>query len=230
VAGGAAVGLSTAEYVGRMARSPRWRRLATDERRTELLETGLELFTGRSLQSIGIQEIAEKAGVSPGLIYHYFGSKHGFFLEVVRYSEQRTRDAMTPDDDEALDDAQRLRAALSNYFAHVEQTRASYVAIVQGAAPNDPDVAAIVDEFRWTSIDLILAALGQEASEPCRRTLYGWTAMVETIALQGELTPEQQDEVVTICHKTLEAILASCGVLQPRVVDTEGQITRPLDA
>jgi AcrR family transcriptional regulator len=212
-----------------MPRSPRRRRLATDDRRNELLQSGLELFRGRSLESIGIQEIAEQAGVSPGLIYHYFGSKRGFFLEVVRYSEQQTRAAMVPDDAGELDAAGLLRQSLLRYFEHVDQTRASYVAIVQGAAPNDPDVAAIIDEFRWTSIDQILAALGGAASESCRRSLYGWTAMVEAIALQGDLEPSAREEVVTICHKALEAILASCGVLRPRVVDTEGTITRPLD-
>lgn len=48
-------------------------RLQTEERRAQLLEASLVLFTERSYDDVSIDDIAESAGVSKGLLYHYFG-------------------------------------------------------------------------------------------------------------------------------------------------------------
>jgi AcrR family transcriptional regulator len=59
-------------------------RLQVDERRTQLLELGLRLFTDRSYDELSIDDIARAAGISKGLLYHYFPSKRDYYVEVVR--------------------------------------------------------------------------------------------------------------------------------------------------
>ena len=59
-------------------------RLAPDERRSQLLDLGVRLLASRSLDELSIDLLAEEAGISRGLLYHYFGNKHAFHEAVVR--------------------------------------------------------------------------------------------------------------------------------------------------
>jgi AcrR family transcriptional regulator len=63
---------------------PRWRRLEPDERREQILEHAVKLFSERPYAEVSTTDIARVTGVARGLINHYFGSKRGLYLEVVR--------------------------------------------------------------------------------------------------------------------------------------------------
>ena len=58
-------------------------RLQVDIRRQQLLELGLELFAHQTYDGLSIDEIAKRAGVSKGLLYHYFPSKRAFYVAAV---------------------------------------------------------------------------------------------------------------------------------------------------
>src|SRR6201987_3738501 len=64
-------------------RTPR-RRLSPDDRRAELLALGAEVFGQRPYDEVRIDEIAERAGCSRALMYHYFPDKRAFFAAVVK--------------------------------------------------------------------------------------------------------------------------------------------------
>ena len=59
-------------------------RLSHDERRQQLLEVGLRLFTERPYDDFSMEEAAETAGVSKGLLYHYFPTKRDYYMSVIR--------------------------------------------------------------------------------------------------------------------------------------------------
>ena len=61
-------------------------RFSVDERRAQLLELGLRLFGDRSYDDVSIDDIAREAGVSKGLLYHYFGSKRVFYAACVEHA------------------------------------------------------------------------------------------------------------------------------------------------
>ena len=61
-------------------------RLSPEERRTQLLDTGVRLLATRSLDELSIDTLAEEAGISRGLLYHYFGGKQGFYEAVVQHA------------------------------------------------------------------------------------------------------------------------------------------------
>jgi AcrR family transcriptional regulator len=42
-----------------------------------ILENALKLFSARGYDAVGVQEIAEAAGITKPTLYHYFGSKEG---------------------------------------------------------------------------------------------------------------------------------------------------------
>ena len=55
-----------------------------EARRKQLLELGLKLFGQMSFAEVSIDDIAARAGISRGLLYHYFKGKRGFYTETVR--------------------------------------------------------------------------------------------------------------------------------------------------
>ena len=62
------------------------RRLAPEARRQEILDAARRLYADRPYDRVSTGEVAEAAGVTRGLVHHYFGSKRDLFLEVMRGS------------------------------------------------------------------------------------------------------------------------------------------------
>ncbi|EMV4835388.1 helix-turn-helix transcriptional regulator, partial [Listeria monocytogenes] len=51
-----------------------------DEKRLKILEAAMGEFTEKGYQAASTNKICEKAGVSKGLIFHYFGSKEKLYI------------------------------------------------------------------------------------------------------------------------------------------------------
>lgn len=47
------------------------------DNREKILNCALELFHARGYDAVGVQEIAETAGVTKPTLYYYFGNKRG---------------------------------------------------------------------------------------------------------------------------------------------------------
>lgn len=69
-----------------MPRSKRQNEQIKEERRSQILTQALRLFASRGLAATKIADIAAAAGVSQGLIYHYFSSKEEIFTELIRHA------------------------------------------------------------------------------------------------------------------------------------------------
>jgi AcrR family transcriptional regulator len=61
---------------------PRWQR-RPDTRRSEILDAAVLAFGGKGYQRATLADVAEQAGVSPGTVSHYFGSKANLFEQVI---------------------------------------------------------------------------------------------------------------------------------------------------
>lgn len=49
------------------------------DNRERILQCALELFYAKGYDAVGVQEIAQKAGITKPTLYYYFGSKYGPF-------------------------------------------------------------------------------------------------------------------------------------------------------
>ena len=58
-------------------------RLPRDERRAQLLNAALEVFTAAGYHSAAMDEIADRAGVSKPVLYQHFPSKLELYLAVL---------------------------------------------------------------------------------------------------------------------------------------------------
>ena len=62
---------------------PAYARLHVDERRRQIIEAGNRLFAEHAYEEISMRQIAEAAGVSKPLLYHYFPSKRDLLESVL---------------------------------------------------------------------------------------------------------------------------------------------------
>jgi AcrR family transcriptional regulator len=60
-----------------------------EERREQILRAALEVFARRGLSATKISDIAATAGISQGLIHHYFSDKESVFTAVVERAMKR---------------------------------------------------------------------------------------------------------------------------------------------
>ena len=74
----------------------------TDEKIVEILEVGIAEFAEKGLDGANINVIAQKAGISVGVLYKYYKDKEDFFLACLRRSlgvlESVLRDVMSGED------------------------------------------------------------------------------------------------------------------------------------
>ena len=174
---------SSAEPAERTAKPRTRRRLSVDERREELLNAALELFSHRRAADVSIDDVAAAAGASRALVYHYFGSKEELYIAALR-SAARQLDRLLdpPTEGRPLD---RLAIALSRYFDFVESHADGFATLLRnGPGAREGEIGRIVDDVRHVLIDRILEGLGVTDPRPVLRvTLRSWIASVETAGL-----------------------------------------------
>ena len=72
-------------------------RLRPDARRAQLIALGVDMLATRTLDELSVEDIATEAGISRGLLFHYFASKQEFHLEVARAAAQELIARTEPD-------------------------------------------------------------------------------------------------------------------------------------
>ena len=160
-------------------------RLSPDQRREQLLDLGVSLLATRSLDELTIDVLAEEAGISRGLLYHYFGGKLGFREAVVRRAvDDLVAQTAPPAGGEPLD---RLLASLAAYVDYVEANHEGYRSIVKTAASGNETLRDLYDEARFALTDRIFTEDAQGdliADTPATRLLVrGWAALTEELVL-----------------------------------------------
>jgi AcrR family transcriptional regulator len=157
-------------------------RLSLDERRTQLLDLGVELFAKQGYDDISIEALAEAAGIGKGLLYHYFGSKREFYVATIKASSMRLRRLSVPD--RSLPPAARLAHAIDKHLQYIDAHGPAYAALYRSGTAIAPEVGAIVEEHRDVIMGYFLESMGITKPRPMLRTaLRGWIAMVEGASL-----------------------------------------------
>jgi AcrR family transcriptional regulator len=192
------------------------RRLSPDDRRNELLALGAEVFGRRPYDDVRIDEIAERAGVSRALMYHYFPDKRAFFAAVVRAEGERLFEATSalPDPDQNLFD--QLRAGVMAYLRYDDEHPHGAWAAYMGMGRSDPVLRGIddIDNDRQANriMSRIAAAVGRELDSKVERdlrmTIYGWLAFTFEMCRQRLIDPSIDAGYVgdACAHALLDAI------------------------
>jgi TetR/AcrR family transcriptional regulator len=91
--------------------------------REELMKAALKLFTWRGYAATTVRELVEAAGVTKPVLYYYFGSKEGLFLELMRTHFGRLEAVVDVYRKGQGSVRKRLAAMLDKGFCYVQQDR-----------------------------------------------------------------------------------------------------------
>ncbi len=86
-----------------------------DDRQKQILCSALKVFIHKGFAAAKMSDIATEAGVSYGLMYHYFQSKDEIYAELIRSavdSSRRTIERVRADDSEPIDKLRSLARAI----------------------------------------------------------------------------------------------------------------------
>jgi len=219
----------------RPAREPRTR-LDVDERRTQLVELGLEHFGERAYDDVSIDAIAEAAGISKGLLYHYFPTKRAYYAATIR--EAAARLVASCETDDAASPLARLYAGLDAYLGYVKVHAKAYATLMRSGVGVDPEIARIVDETRALFVERLTSgfvegpvagadragyATGILGSPIVRLALRGWVGFAEAASLgwteaiaAGAPAPAQDEVRVLLANALMEIVRSATASLASR--------------
>lgn len=188
-------------------------RLTPDQRRNQLLDLGVRLLGTRSLEELSIDVLAEEAGISRGLLYHYFGGKQGFFEAVVQHAaDDLYARTAPPDEGEPLE---RLLASITGYVDYVVANQPGYRSLVKAASGSNDALREIYERtFRALADRFFTADTGtydMPDTPAVRLLVHAWQAMVEDLVLTWCDTPAglSRDDLLHVITTSLPALVDS---------------------
>jgi AcrR family transcriptional regulator len=158
----------------------RWTRLGPEARREQIREAARRLFEAAGYDSISMSDVAAAAGVTRGLVHHYFRSKRELYLEVVRSVLGEAPTLVTPEGVDSLDETVERNANV--VLDYLSSNRGMLLAIApSGDLGRDPEVAALADEAREAAIDQIIVNHFGDSEPPpeVRLVIRGFFGLVE---------------------------------------------------
>src|SRR3954449_1356936 len=122
--------------------SPKYSRLAPGQRRDQILDAANALFAERAYDDVSIEDIASSAGVTRGLVHHYFGGRKDVYVGLLeRLGAQREEQIRPPVGRSAHP---RVAGSASRWLAWTEANRTIWLAtIAPGEDIADPEVRQV---------------------------------------------------------------------------------------
>jgi len=155
-------------------------RLAADDRRRQLIGIGLSKLVEKPIQDLAIDEVAAEAGISRGLLFHYFATKREFYVACVAAAGRRILRNTAPDPELAPTD--QLRAMVGLFVEQIDRRRDFYLSLVHGTGGGDVGVVAVYEKIRDQLTGRVLTTLALNPN--ARNVVHAWWAYVEDHAIE----------------------------------------------
>jgi AcrR family transcriptional regulator len=161
---------------------PAYARLNVDERRRQIIAAGNALFAEHAYEEISMREIAQRAGISKALLYHYFPSKTELFKAAVQEHAEDLAELLKPAADQPP--LQALTTILDGYLAWIDGNAQTWSKLLQSAS-SLPEAGDLVADFRDRTLEQILARVStQRRPRPALRTaVRGWLGYIDAAIL-----------------------------------------------
>jgi AcrR family transcriptional regulator len=202
-------------------------RLPPDERREQLVGLGLELLGRTPPDQVSIEAIARAAGISKGLLYHYFPTKSDFVVAVLRQSREELERRMAPDFSVPMSVVERLDASIDAFLGYIEEHAAGFLAIAQARGGEDAairDVLAANRERRVGAMVDFAAALAHAPREELETpalvvAVEGWLSFCEGVVANWLARDDlPRADVVHLMRENLLATLVAVAGIDGRDV------------
>jgi AcrR family transcriptional regulator len=163
--------------------SESWKRLSPQERRAQLMAIAERLFQTRPYTEIGVADVARAAGITHGLIYHYFDSKEALFLAVCQERATELLEMSLPDPTLPL--PEQAVQGIRGYLDFVEAHRVSYLNLFRGPNVTQGEFLRICEDTRFKIVDRFFEVMGISALPlpATRLSLRGYLGFAESVVL-----------------------------------------------
>lgn len=190
------------------AEAPRRTRLSHADRRRQLLGIGLAKLVEKPIQHLSIDEVAAEAGISRGLLFHYFPTKRDFYLACIEAAGRRILRNTEPDP--ALPPRAQVESMVRLFVEQIDRRRAFYLSLLHGTGTADVSLVEVYDAIWEQATARVMTALSLEP--PTRPVVHAWWAYVEDQALGWSAEPAARrtrslDDVVGHGVRALDALL-----------------------
>jgi TetR/AcrR family transcriptional regulator, cholesterol catabolism regulator len=130
------------------------RKIQAEERRLQIMETALKVYAEKGFKSASIKDIAEAAGISQGLMYHYFKSKEDLLAQTIkRYSFiSELREILNDKEDRPARD---LLMEIANKFLSTLEEKNALVRILIRDVAFDPELSDAWSEMFHEGVALL---------------------------------------------------------------------------
>jgi AcrR family transcriptional regulator len=148
---------------GAASPSRRGNRLPRDERRGQLLIVASDVFVDRGYHAAGMDEIADRAGVSKPVLYQHFSSKLELYLAVLHRHVENLVSGVQQALRATTDNRRRLHSAVQAFFDFIEHDSQGYRLIFENDYVTEPEVAAQVRVATESCTDAVFALISADS-------------------------------------------------------------------
>ena len=195
-----------------MNTTSKFTRLDPGERRDQILDAANALFAERSFDEVSVEDIASAAGVTRGLVHHYFGGRKEVYIALLERLGAVREEGLRPPIGRTA--RARVEDSVSRWLDWTEANRTIWLATMgRGEDIADPQVRRVVADLLRRAIALVAAHHADiaEDSPRLRYALECWTGLNRAATrrwLNREATREATHELLA---STLEHVLRTFG-------------------
>lgn len=182
-------------------------RLSAADRRQQLIDVAYRQLLGNPTEPLSPEAVATEAGVSKGLVFHYFPTVSDLQLAVFDVVSTQLHDRLLLRPDLPLD--QRLREGIEAFIEFAEENADLYLFLVRGGG-SDAQLQVALDQSRDRIARLIGGAVGLDDPPPAL-----------LVALRGLLGLIEEAVLEWLARRTIprQALVDFCCTVAAQVTD-----------
>jgi len=181
--------------------------------RAKLIRAARTLFARKGYASVGTEQIARRAGVTRGALYHQFPAKEDLFLAVYEQVEQQLTERVVATLGEMTSPFAELRAGLRTFLEACRTPEVQRIVLIDG-----PSVLGwerwreVADRYGLGLIEAVIAAaieageIPQLAVEPLAHLLMG---ALDEAALLVARDPDASEAVAATLERLVDGLRVS---------------------
>ena len=139
-----------------MNTTPMYSRLDPGPRREQILDAVIALFSERGYDEVSVEDIASSAGVTRGLVHHYFGGRKEVYIALLERLGTMREEQLPP----PVGRSARARVAddVSRWLEWTEDNRTIWLGTLgRGEDIADPDIRRVVTDLLGRAVALVAA-------------------------------------------------------------------------
>jgi AcrR family transcriptional regulator len=138
---------------------------ASEERRHQIMEAALRVFADKGYSAATTKDIAHEAGVTPGLIYHYFEDKRALLAAILteRSPVGVAAEALAAEGMDELDPRVLLPLLVTKLLERLEAAENSGpFHVLMGEAMHDPEMRRLFNDRTASVVESLAGYLGRQ--------------------------------------------------------------------